>query len=70
MERSGSLPRLLGYPRDGKVGWVEDAMGKDYFCGTKDRFGVVGLAELLNSECDGGLGRVALESGLVALLRV
>lgn len=29
MERSGSLPKLLAYPLEGKDGWVEDAIGKD-----------------------------------------
>ena len=32
MERSGSLPRLLAYPRDGKDGWAEDAIVERLFC--------------------------------------
>ena len=49
IERSGSLPRLLEYPRDGKDGWVEDAIEEGLF--VLRGFTVVVLSNLLALQC-------------------
>ena len=60
IERSGSLPRLVGYDREGKDGWAEDAIRmslascneKNYDCGVE--FAEAWLVSRLNRD----LGRV------------